>query len=77
MKWINQWLMPVAFWAAGIAFLSGAVKTGLAVNPGLRLTMGLVILLFGVQRFVSARTPRQEDRRRYGGRRRQPWDGKS
>lgn len=74
MKWINQWLMPVAFWAAGIAFLTGIAGSSLDANPGLRPTIGLVIILFGLQRFVAARTPKRQDRRHYGGTRRKPWD---
>jgi len=74
MSWITKWLMPVAFWVAGISLLMGWTGGALTLDPTLRATLGLVVILFGVQRFVAARTGKAAPRRRYGGSARRPWE---
>jgi hypothetical protein len=73
MKWFNKWLMPGVFTITGIALLLGWIRPGLTADPGLRLTMGMVIILFGVLRFATSRADKPTSRRRFGGTRR-PWE---
>jgi hypothetical protein len=74
MKWFNQWLMPVAFAVAGIALFLGWLKPGPAMAPSLRCTLGVVVFLFGLQRFALSRVERRPTRRRFGGTLRRPWE---
>lgn len=74
MKWFTHWLMPAVFVLAGIALLAGWVRPGLLLDPTLRLTMGLVVILLGLQRFVTARQEKTVSRRRFGGVFHRPWE---
>jgi hypothetical protein len=74
MNLLNKWLMPALFVVAGIALFMGWLLPALGGGTGLRQILGLVVILFGLQRAAQARIPRQTGRRRFGGGRRRPWE---
>lgn len=71
---ITRWVLPIAMIAIGIAILSGALLTNLPGQTALRVMIGVVAILLGIHRFVAARMARPDDRRRFGGERRRPWE---
>ena len=75
MNLINKWLMPAVFVIAGIALCMGWLQPLLGGSVGLRQILGLVVVLFGLQRFALARIQRDTTgRRRFGGGRHRPWE---
>lgn len=73
MNLVNKWLMPALFTGAGIALLMGWLQPTLG-GAGLRQVLGLVVVLFGLQRFAVARIRRDTRSRRFGGGRHRPWE---
>jgi len=67
--------MPTLILGVGIAVLFGVAFPALPQGTPLRLVLGLVIVLFGVHRFVASRygVGRPEERR-FGGERTRPWE---
>jgi len=75
MGLLVRWVLPIAFVAIGIAVLFGWILRDLPPSSGLRLMIGVVVILLGVHRFVASRTA-SRDRRRFGGERDRPWEEK-
>jgi len=62
----------------GIAILSGFLLPSMPNGTALRTMFGIVAFLLGVLRFFAARSvrPESEDRRRFGGPRKRPWENR-
>lgn len=76
MRILMQWVTPTALIAVGVAVLAGWLLPQLPSGLSLRTILGLVLILFGVHRFVASRySIGSGDRRRYGGERKRPWEG--
>ncbi|HEY3294684.1 MAG TPA: hypothetical protein VGL38_04565 [bacterium] len=79
MQVFSQWVLPIAMIAIGIAILTGVLIPTLPAGSSLRFMFGLVAILLGVLRFVSSRSQRRgppDDRRRFGGPRKFPWENR-
>jgi uncharacterized membrane protein YfcA len=75
MQILMKWVAPIAFAAVGIAVYGGLILKAIPGQTGLHQTFGVVIVLFGVYRFVAARiAKRANPRRRFGGGRSRPWE---
>ena len=76
MQVFSRWVLPIAMIAVGIAIFSGFLLPALPNGNTLRFMFGVVAVLLGVLRFFAARSVRsgQEDRRRFGGERKRPWE---
>ncbi len=71
---ITHWILPIAMVAVGIAILSDLILTNIPPQTWLRPIIGVVVILLGVHRFVASRMMTPDDRRRFGGGRRRPWE---
>ncbi len=76
MQLFSRWILPIAMMAIGIAIFSGFLFPTLPNGAVLRFMFGMVAFLLGVLRFVAVRSVRRkpEDRRRFGGERKRPWE---
>lgn len=74
MRTLMLWVLPIVMAAVGIAIFTGSILPQIPRSTGLRPLLGAVVILFGIYRFVAARTPRGPDRRPYGGDFRRPWE---
>jgi hypothetical protein len=74
MRILMHWVLPIVLVAVGIAIFTRSILPQIPRQAGLRPLLGIVVLLFGVYRFVAARMPRSADRRRYGGEVQRPWE---
>jgi hypothetical protein len=76
MQVFSRWVLPIAMVAIGIAIFSGFLLPTLPNGTTLRFMFGSVAVLLGVLRFVAVRSvrSRQDDRRRFGGERKRPWE---
>ena len=74
MRTLMHWVLPIVLVAVGIAIFAGGILLQIPRQSGLRPLLGAVVVLFGIYRFVMARTPKGPDRRRYGGEVRRPWE---
>jgi hypothetical protein len=71
---IIRWVLPIAMVAVGIAILFGWILQNLPAQTALRPMIGIVAILLGVHRFVASRIMSADDRRRFGGGRKRPWE---
>jgi hypothetical protein len=78
MQVFSRWVLPIAMVAVGIAILSGILIPSLPNGNSLRFMFGIVAILLGILRFASSRSgrPTEDDRRRFGGERKRPWEDK-
>lgn len=76
MRYLSQWVLPIALVGIGSAILFGFIFSTIPAGTGLRPMLGLVVILMGVHRFVASRYVKREDRRPYGGERSKPWEEK-
>lgn len=58
------------FLILGAGTLTGRILSGVPEASGMRVMLGLVLILFGAYRFVAVRFSRPHERRPYGGARR-------